>query len=65
VMKGIRDSEKDTEEGAAGKELGLLLVKSITERYGGKLWIENRMIGENRVGSKIMLFFPGMKSSGN
>ncbi|RLF66091.1 MAG: hypothetical protein DRN57_07800 [Thermoplasmata archaeon] len=65
VMKGIRDSEKDTEEGAAGKELGLLLVKSITERYGGKLWIENRMVGENRVGSKIMLFFPGMKSSGN
>lgn len=36
-----------------GSGLGLFIVKTLTERYGGEVWIENRVQGDHTKGSVV------------
>ncbi|MGA1873199.1 MAG: GAF domain-containing protein [Thermoplasmatota archaeon] len=41
-----------------GTGLALSVVKSITERYEGQIWVEDRMVDGNRQGTTTMVFLP-------
>lgn len=41
-----------------GKGLGLYLVKSLTERFQGKVWVEDRVSGDCRQGSRFVVLLP-------
>ncbi len=61
---GIPPSRKETlfsrlEMGhTLGSGMGLTLVKHITERYGGKTWVEDRIPGVYTKGSKFIIELP-------
>ena len=65
--QGIPDSMKDQvfdrsskEKGGKGLGFGLSLVKRIMESYGGKIWVEDRIIGDYSQGSNFILLIPGV-----
>jgi signal transduction histidine kinase/putative methionine-R-sulfoxide reductase with GAF domain len=41
-----------------GIGLGLSIMEAIVERYKGKIWIEDRIVGGRREGTRIMVFLP-------
>jgi signal transduction histidine kinase len=43
---------------AHGKGLGLYLVKSLVESYGGKVWVEDRVPGDHTKGAKFVVRLP-------
>jgi signal transduction histidine kinase len=48
---------KGTEK-AKGMGLGLYLVKSLVESYGGRVWVEDRVPGDHTKGAKFMVMLP-------
>jgi len=64
--KGIPDSmkqkiftDKKIEDGAPpGPGLSLSVIKEVAERYGGKIWIEDKVKGDHGQGTSLMIFFP-------
>jgi len=65
--RGIPDSMKEAifqrnskQKGSKGLGFGLSLVKRIMESFGGKIWVENRIIGDYSQGSKFILLIPGV-----
>ncbi len=42
----------------AGKGLGLYLVKTLAERFNGKVWVEDRVPGDRRQGSRFVVLLP-------
>jgi PAS domain S-box-containing protein len=44
--------------GAGGKGLGLYLVKSLVESFGGMVWAEERVSGEPGKGSRFVVLLP-------
>lgn len=66
--KGIPDERKgqlfkrfdqlDTEQGADGHGLGLSVVGALTDRYGGKVWVEDRVSGDYTKGSVFNVLLP-------
>ncbi|MHA1130690.1 MAG: sensor histidine kinase [Candidatus Helarchaeota archaeon] len=63
---GIKDKRKKTlfqridrnHLSTTGMGLGLLLVKQIIERYSGKIWVEDRVPGDQSKGSNFILLIP-------
>ncbi|KKK40438.1 MAG: Signal transduction histidine kinase, partial [Candidatus Lokiarchaeum sp. GC14_75] len=63
---GISDKRKgwifkpDSMESKKGKGMGfgLSLVKKILEFYNGKIWVEDRIKGDNSQGSNFVLIIP-------
>lgn len=62
---GIPDAQKDevffrfVRKGSAeGSGLGLSLVMALTERYNGRVWIEDRVPGEHSLGTRVVLELP-------
>jgi signal transduction histidine kinase len=43
---------------ASGSGLGLFLVKSLVEDYGGRVWVEDRVAGDHSKGAKFLVMLP-------
>ncbi len=43
---------------ARGMGLGLYLVRSLVERYNGKVWVEDRVQGDHTKGSRFVVMLP-------
>jgi signal transduction histidine kinase len=43
---------------AGGKGLGLYLVKSLVESFGGRVWAEDRVTGDSGKGSRFVVMLP-------
>jgi PAS domain S-box-containing protein len=46
---------------AKGMGLGLYLVKSLVESYGGKVWVEDRVSGDHTKGARFVVTLPAME----
>ncbi|WP_230740780.1 PAS domain S-box protein [Methanooceanicella nereidis] len=47
---------------AAGKGLGLLMVRTFTEKFGGRVWVEDRIDGDHTKGCRFVVLIPENKS---
>jgi signal transduction histidine kinase len=66
--KGIPDERKpglfkrydqlDTVQGSDGHGLGLSVVGALCERYGGRVWVEDRVVGDPSKGSAFTVLLP-------
>jgi PAS domain S-box-containing protein len=43
---------------AKGMGLGLYLVKSLVDSYGGKVWVEDRIMGDHTKGARFVVLLP-------
>jgi PAS domain S-box-containing protein len=43
---------------AKGMGLGLYLVKSLVDSYGGRVWVEDRIIGDHTKGARFVVMLP-------
>jgi PAS domain S-box-containing protein len=43
---------------AQGSGIGLTLVQRIVDRYGGRIWVEDRVIGNHTKGAKFVFLLP-------
>ena len=60
---GIPDEMKSgvfRREGRPGSITGLSLVKRIVSRYGGRVWVEDRVPGNPSKGARAVITLPGM-----
>ncbi len=46
------------DESIGGSGIGLTLVRQIVEKYGGKVWVEDRIKGDSTKGSNFVVFLP-------
>lgn len=51
-----RGSKEKSSNGGMG--LGLSLVKKTIDRYNGKIWVEDRIKGDNTKGSNFIILIP-------
>ena len=45
---------------AKGMGLGLYLVKSLVESYGGRVWVEDRVAGDHTKGARFVVMLPAV-----
>jgi signal transduction histidine kinase len=45
-------------EGRTGSGTGLYLAKRIVNRYGGRIWIEDRVPGNPAKGARLVIILP-------
>ncbi len=50
------------EEKGSGKGLGLFIAKTLIERYGGKIWVEDRIKGDSSCGAAFVFTLPSANS---
>ena len=43
---------------AKGMGLGLYLVKSLVDSYGGRVWVEDRVPGDHTKGARFVVMLP-------
>jgi signal transduction histidine kinase len=53
-----RFDQLDTEQGSDGHGLGLSVVGTLCERYGGSVWAEDRVTGDYSKGSRFVVLLP-------
>ena len=41
--------------------LGLYLVKSLVESYGGRVWVEDRIAGDHTKGARFVVMLPAVE----
>ncbi len=46
---------------AKGMGLGLYLVKSLVDSYGGRVWVEDRVKGDHSKGARFVVMLPGVE----
>lgn len=46
---------------AHGKGLGLYLVRSLVEGYGGRVWVEDRVPGDHTKGARFVVLLPAVE----
>ena len=56
-----RFDQLDSESAAEGHGLGLSVVNALAERYGGRVWVENRESGDFTRGSIFHLIIPRVR----
>ena len=56
-----RFDQLDSESAAEGHGLGLSVVNALAERYGGRVWVDNRESGDFTRGSVFSLIIPKVK----
>lgn len=56
-----RFDQLDSESAAEGHGLGLSVVNALAERYGGRVWVDNREKGDFTKGSVFSLIIPRVK----
>jgi signal transduction histidine kinase len=56
-----RFDQLDSESAAEGHGLGLSVVNALAERYGGKVWVDNREKGDFTKGSVFSLIIPRVR----
>ncbi len=72
--KGVPDEEKQmiferiqrqhsSEKGTSGSGIGLLLVKTLVRRYGGDVWVEDRVKGNHTEGSVFKVLLRNAKNA--
>jgi len=44
-----------------GRGLGLHLVKSIVEGFGGSVWVEDRIAGDRNMGARFVVNLPAAR----
>jgi signal transduction histidine kinase len=44
-----------------GMGLGLYLVKSLADSYGGQVWVEDRVRGDHTKGARFVVLMPAVK----
>jgi signal transduction histidine kinase len=70
--KGIPDDMKERlfdrrfrqDGNLPGSGLGLSVIRGIAERYNGRLWVEDRVQGNHRAGTRFMVFLPSARFEG-
>ncbi|HTY91742.1 MAG TPA: PAS domain S-box protein [Methanocella sp.] len=66
---GIPDDKKATifnrtlkgSNKARGMGLGLYIVKSLVDSYGGKVWVEDRVVGDHTQGARFVVMIPAVE----
>jgi signal transduction histidine kinase len=56
-----RFDQLDSESAAEGHGLGLSVVSALAERYGGRVWVDNRVSGDFTKGSIFSLVLPRVR----
>jgi signal transduction histidine kinase len=56
--KSIFERGKQKSQQTKGMGLGLSLVKKIIDNYQGKIWVEDRIIGDYKQGSNFIILIP-------
>jgi len=51
-------AERPVAQKAKGAGMGLPIVKALVDRYGGKIWVENRVVDDHRKGSVFNVLLP-------
>ena len=47
---------------ARGSGIGLFLVKTLVDDYGGRVWAEDRLQGDHKKGSRFVVMLPAFKN---
>jgi signal transduction histidine kinase len=55
VFRPRKDNMKNTEG------IGLYLVKKIANRFGGRVWVEDRVHGDHKKGTSVVITVPSNK----
>ncbi len=45
----------------AGTGLGLSICKALADKFGGRIWVEDRVAGKSELGAKFCIVFPAVK----